>query len=150
MDKDMEKKINVVENTYVPEDTSGKKVKTGRFKEEVRELDSLRTKARYTKRKSFMRTKRHIFYDNIAPKLPKSKRKADGRHIIAQIVQYGEKEPGKVQLNIQPFYHLKDGELSPGKRTSYDLETLKWIRDHDIINQAIYLIETLPVDAKFK
>lgn len=146
----MEKKKGIVENEYAPEDTSGRKVKTGRLKEEIRELDSLRTKARYVKRKTFTRTKRNIIYDNIAPKLTKSKRKADGRHLIAQIVQYGEKEPGKVQLNIQPFYHLKDGELSPGKRTAYDLETLHWIRDNDIINQAIYLIETLDVDPKYK
>lgn len=123
------------------------------YKGKMFKLKGLRSEAKQHRRASYQGTARKIYFNDIAPPLPRPKYRNQDRRYHAMIVQYGEKNPGKVQLNIQPFFTLakdKENIYRPGKRTGFDLELLKWIRDNDIINQAIYLIETLDIPKEFK
>ena len=60
-----------------------------------------------------------------------------GRIIKAQVVSYGNREPG---LNLQMFWEDDDGEFQYGKRPLLSKDALVWIRDNDLINKAIEAI----------
>jgi len=61
-----------------------------------------------------------------------------------QVINYeGKSGPGEPGLNLQMFWTDEDGELQYGKRPLLNKKMLEFIRDNDVINKSIAIIESL-------